>query len=82
MKLNTFGFNSSLELLECSLVCHPKCVPSVPDTCGLPTEYVRHFSSMMEKHGTPGKHTSTSALKGGGDGDDMIKMQGWIKIRK
>ena len=55
---------------------------SVPDTCGLPTEYVRHFSSMMDRHSghEDGSRTPYTGKKN--EDDDMIKMQGWMKIRK
>ena len=55
---------------------------SVPDTCGLPTEYVRHFSSMMDRHGGHQDGTKTPYTGKKNEDDDMIKMQGWIKIRK
>ena len=59
--------------IECSIVCHPKCAPSLPATCGMPTQYVQH---LME---TIGRARSVSVAKGSVAGLN-IQMSGWMKI--
>ncbi|XP_074643974.1 citron rho-interacting kinase-like [Tubulanus polymorphus] len=59
---------------ECQMVCHPKCVSSLPATCGLPTQYVQHFSDViMKKKSTPSKALSTADL-------NSMEMCGWMKV--
>ncbi|WAR01895.1 CTRO-like protein [Mya arenaria] len=63
---------------ECSMVCHVKCSNIAQPTCGLPTEYVRHFTSMMDKGPAPSpRNTVGSPLEGGEEG---ISMTGWLKV--
>ncbi|XP_033627740.1 citron Rho-interacting kinase-like [Asterias rubens] len=60
---------------ECHQVCHPKCAPSMPHTCGLPSQYVQHFSHAM--------HSKTASPTVGcpvtGD-SEAIALQSWMKI--
>ena len=62
----------SVPLTECGMVVHPKCASSVPATCGLPTEYVRHFADMMSRIEEAEMHCSMEPLN--------IKMEGWLKV--
>ncbi|XP_052800201.1 citron rho-interacting kinase-like isoform X2 [Mya arenaria] len=63
---------------ECSMVCHVKCSNIAQPTCGLPTEYVRHFTSMMDKGPTQlPRNTVGSPVEGGEEG---ISMTGWLKV--
>ncbi|XP_055940055.1 citron Rho-interacting kinase-like [Argiope bruennichi] len=56
---------------ECSVTCHPKCATSLPNTCGLPSEYMEHFKLAVQEQST-GK---APELKDG-------KAEGWIKVPK
>lgn len=59
---------------ECNMVVHPKCAASVPATCGLPTEYVRHFALMMSRiyHDATDRETELD--------HSAVKMEGWLKV--
>ncbi|XP_059174272.1 citron rho-interacting kinase-like isoform X2 [Physella acuta] len=59
---------------ECGMVVHPKCSSSVPSTCGLPTEYVRHFELMMRQiyRDETGRETDIDR--------SAVKMEGWLKV--
>ncbi|XP_053375258.1 citron Rho-interacting kinase-like [Mercenaria mercenaria] len=68
---------------ECSMVCHPKCVASVQETCGLPTEYIRHFTSIMDKGSPMPKDGILSpAIDDEEDDADIFRMKGWLKVPK
>jgi citron Rho-interacting kinase len=54
------------------MVVHPKCAPAVPATCGLPTEYVRHFADMMFRIEEAEMQSSAEPVN--------IKMEGWLKV--
>uniref|UniRef100_T1J2L4 Non-specific serine/threonine protein kinase n=1 Tax=Strigamia maritima TaxID=126957 RepID=T1J2L4_STRMM len=41
-----FGRGSS-KCQECNLTVHPKCAPSIPSTCGLPTGFYQHFRQSL-----------------------------------
>lgn len=63
---------------ECSVVCHCKCSLSLQHTCGLPSQYVEHFSEALL-----GPKKETSIL--GTPGDDVCDgksqhWQGWLKV--
>ena len=32
-------------ITDCKVICHPKCAPDLPNTCGLPAELVDHVFS-------------------------------------
>lgn len=68
---------------ECSMVCHPKCTSSAPDTCGLPTEYVRHLNNMQEQGSSslPSNNTHLSH-KADNDVHEAVIMTGWLKVPK
>ncbi|XP_012946733.1 citron Rho-interacting kinase isoform X2 [Aplysia californica] len=59
---------------ECGMVVHPKCASSVPATCGLPTEYVRHFALMMSciYRDEAGQQSDVD--------QSAVKMEGWLKV--
>ncbi|GFT00684.1 hypothetical protein NPIL_303761 [Nephila pilipes] len=56
---------------ECSVTCHPKCASSVPSTCGLPSEFMQHFKSVVQDYASG----DSSKVKDG-------KSEGWIKVPK
>lgn len=53
------------------MTCHPKCATSLPNTCGLPSEYMEHFKLAVQEQSS-GKHPEVK------DG----KAEGWIKVPK
>lgn len=60
---------------ECNIVCHPKCTPDLPASCGLPTEYAKHFTDMMSRaRAANDTKVSVANLK--------LKMDGWMKMPK
>ena len=61
-----------MTITECGMVVHPKCAPGVPATCGLPTEYVRHFADMMCQIEEAELGSSSNTVN--------IKMEGWLKV--
>ncbi|KAJ8966919.1 hypothetical protein NQ314_003226 [Rhamnusium bicolor] len=54
---------------ECSLVTHPHC--SVPNTCGLPQIFAKHYKDSLEPKGEEALIANTK--------DDTINIEGWIK---
>ncbi|XP_017558301.1 citron Rho-interacting kinase isoform X1 [Pygocentrus nattereri] len=58
--------------IECHALCHPKCSPYLPATCGVPTEYALHLSEALcrEKGSSSGL-----ALKESGH----MRLEGWMK---
>ena len=56
------------------MTCHPKCVSSSQDNCGLPIEYIQHFSSIM------GQVEQSSQKYSPILSDVPIKMEGWLKV--
>ncbi|CAB4000998.1 citron Rho-interacting kinase isoform X1 [Paramuricea clavata] len=64
---------------ECGIVCHCKCSMSLPRTCGLPTQYVEHFSEALR-----GSRTETSLLVSSENADlsdgKEISMEGCLKV--
>ena len=72
------------------MVCHPKCVASVQETCGLPTEYIRHFTSIMDKgspmpkssHLSPGINDDDDDDDDEEDDNDIFRLKGWLKVPK
>ncbi|XP_066500859.1 citron Rho-interacting kinase isoform X3 [Hoplias malabaricus] len=59
--------------VECHALCHPKCSPYLPATCGVPTEYALHLSEALcrEKGSSSGL-----ALK---DSSGHMRLEGWMK---
>ncbi|KAJ8285784.1 hypothetical protein GJAV_G00030920 [Gymnothorax javanicus] len=59
--------------LECRALCHPKCSPCLPATCGLPAEFAMHFSEALcrDKANSPGLQ-----LKEAGG---HVRLEGWMK---
>ncbi|KAI4884125.1 hypothetical protein NFI96_019881 [Prochilodus magdalenae] len=59
--------------IECHALCHPKCSPYLPATCGVPTEYALHLSEALcrEKGSSSG-----IALK---DSSGHMRLEGWMK---
>ncbi|XP_054641283.1 citron rho-interacting kinase-like isoform X5 [Dunckerocampus dactyliophorus] len=59
--------------LECNTLCHPKCSPCLPATCGLPAEYATHFSEALcrEKASSPGLQVKEAS--------GHVRLEGWMK---
>ncbi|XP_061147532.1 citron rho-interacting kinase isoform X1 [Syngnathus typhle] len=59
--------------LECNMLCHPKCSPCLPATCGLPAEYATHFSEALcrEKASSPGLQVKEAS--------GHVRLEGWMK---
>ncbi|XP_056266907.1 citron rho-interacting kinase [Pseudoliparis swirei] len=59
--------------LECHTLCHPKCSPCLPATCGLPAEYAAHFSEALcrEKAGSPALQVKEAS--------GHVRLEGWMK---
>ena len=61
---------------ECGLVCHVKCAPNLPRTCGLPSQFVEHFSETLQeqKNDENEKTNVQSSTRLGG------KREGWLRV--
>uniref|UniRef100_A0A8C2BKZ2 Citron rho-interacting serine/threonine kinase b n=1 Tax=Cyprinus carpio TaxID=7962 RepID=A0A8C2BKZ2_CYPCA len=57
--------------IECHALCHPKCSPYLPATCGVPTEYALHLSEALCR-----EKGSNSGLK---DVGGHMRLEGWLK---
>ncbi|XP_051508547.1 citron Rho-interacting kinase-like isoform X2 [Myxocyprinus asiaticus] len=57
--------------IECHALCHPKCSPYLPATCGVPTEYALHLSEALCR-----EKGSISGLK---DAGGHMRLEGWLK---
>ncbi|XP_062271555.1 citron Rho-interacting kinase [Scomber scombrus] len=59
--------------LECHTLCHPKCSPCLPATCGLPAEYATHFSEALcrEKANSPALQVKEAS--------GHVRLEGWMK---
>ncbi|XP_011473457.1 citron Rho-interacting kinase isoform X2 [Oryzias latipes] len=59
--------------LECNTICHPKCSPCLPATCGLPAEYATHFSEALcrEKANSPALQVKEAS--------GHVRLEGWMK---
>ncbi|XP_026204273.1 citron Rho-interacting kinase isoform X2 [Anabas testudineus] len=59
--------------LECNTLCHPKCSPCLPATCGLPAEYATHFSEALcrEKANSPALQVKEAS--------GHVRLEGWMK---
>ncbi|XP_053724608.1 citron rho-interacting kinase isoform X2 [Synchiropus splendidus] len=59
--------------LECHTLCHPKCSPCLPATCGLPAEYATHFSEALcrEKANSPALQMKEAS--------GHVRLEGWMK---
>uniref|UniRef100_A0A672KZU4 Citron rho-interacting serine/threonine kinase n=1 Tax=Sinocyclocheilus grahami TaxID=75366 RepID=A0A672KZU4_SINGR len=59
--------------LECRILCHPKCSPCLPATCGLPAEYATHFSEALcrDKASSPALQVKEAS--------GHVRLEGWMK---
>ncbi|KAJ8379503.1 hypothetical protein SKAU_G00002810 [Synaphobranchus kaupii] len=59
--------------LECEALCHPKCSPCLPATCGLPAEFAMHFSEALcrDKANSPGLQVKEAS--------GHVRLEGWMK---
>ncbi|XP_051950833.1 citron Rho-interacting kinase-like [Xyrauchen texanus] len=55
--------------IECHALCHPKCSPYLPATCGVATEYAMHLSEALCRE-------KGSSLK---DAGGHMRLEGWLK---
>ncbi|CAH1979493.1 unnamed protein product [Acanthoscelides obtectus] len=58
---------------ECQVQCHSYCSKKVPNTCGLPQMFAKHYRDSLEKK----KKENVIATS---VGDDKIHVKGWIKV--
>ena len=58
---------------ECHTLCHPKCSPCLPATCGLPAEYATHFSEALcrDKANSPALQVKEAS--------GHVRLEGWMK---
>lgn len=66
----------NFSMTECGLVCHVKCVPNLPRTCGLPSQFVEHFSETLQEQNNDenDKTNIQSSTRLGG------KREGWLRV--
>ncbi|XP_051956572.1 citron rho-interacting kinase-like [Xyrauchen texanus] len=59
--------------LECRTLCHPKCSPCLPATCGLPAEYATHFTEALcrDKASSPALQVKEAS--------GHVRLEGWMK---
>ncbi|KAJ8916601.1 hypothetical protein NQ315_000246 [Exocentrus adspersus] len=57
---------------ECGVTTHLQCASSVPNTCGLPRAFAKHYKDSLEQ-----KTDQTSTPN---PGEDEINVEGWIKV--
>ncbi|XP_059404900.1 citron Rho-interacting kinase-like isoform X4 [Carassius carassius] len=59
--------------LECRTLCHPKCSPCLPATCGLPAEYTTHFSEALcrDRSSSPAQQVKEAS--------GHMRLEGWMK---
>ncbi|XP_078336277.1 citron Rho-interacting kinase-like isoform X1 [Crassostrea virginica] len=57
----------------CLMTCHTKCTSAAPSTCGLPTDYIHYFTSIMGKIERSSKNFSV-------EDTNQIKIKGWLKV--
>nr|XP_055054217.1 citron rho-interacting kinase isoform X5 [Misgurnus anguillicaudatus] len=59
--------------LECRTLCHPKCSPCLPATCGLPAEYATHFTEALcrDKSSSPALQVKEAS--------GHVRLEGWMK---
>lgn len=71
-KINMFH-PSFCYVTECQTLCHPKCSPCLPATCGLPAEYATHFSEAVcrEKANSPALQVKEAS--------GHVRLEGWMK---
>ncbi|XP_077995775.1 citron Rho-interacting kinase-like [Glandiceps talaboti] len=58
---------------ECHQVCHPKCAPLLPHTCGLPSQLMEHFSDAIT-------HSISPAMSNDSTEDSLVALEGWMKV--
>ncbi|XP_051777549.1 citron rho-interacting kinase isoform X2 [Erpetoichthys calabaricus] len=60
--------------VECHAMCHPKCSPCLPATCGLPAEYATHFTEAFcrDKMSSPAMQMK--------DPSNQVRLEGWMKL--
>ncbi|MBN3306839.1 CTRO kinase, partial [Amia calva] len=59
--------------VECHAMCHPKCSPCLPATCGLPPELATHFSEALSRD-----KAASPALQLREPGGH-VRLEGWMK---
>ena len=56
---------------ECSVICHPTCSASLPNTCGLPFGFMEHFRKSVNSSSNPDTIENGKKIS-----------EGWIKLPK
>lgn len=64
---------SMLLCSECSISAHTYCAKKVPNTCGLPKMFAKHYMDSLE----PKKEDN---LAEAAKVDEVVNVEGWIKI--
>ncbi|XP_062399500.1 citron Rho-interacting kinase [Sardina pilchardus] len=60
--------------IECHALCHPKCSPYLPASCGVPSDYAIHYSEALCRD----KSSSTGLpLK---DSSGHVRLEAWMKM--
>ncbi|XP_035246530.1 citron rho-interacting kinase-like isoform X4 [Anguilla anguilla] len=57
--------------LECQALCHPKCSPCLPSTCGLPAEYSFGEGLSRDKPSSPTQQPKEAS--------GHVRLEGWMK---
>ncbi|XP_071962561.1 citron rho-interacting kinase-like [Antedon mediterranea] len=58
---------------ECQQVCHTRCAALLPSTCGLPTQYLKHFGNAMNTK-------AVAPMLDNEKQEDTVHLQAWMKI--
>ena len=61
---------------ECAIICHTKCAPSLPNTCGLPSKLASHFNNSTKENRVSSAERDSAFDSASGD----VRMSGWLKI--
>ncbi|XP_056008615.1 citron Rho-interacting kinase-like isoform X2 [Ostrea edulis] len=57
----------------CLMTCHTRCTSAAPSTCGLPTDYIHYFTTIMSKIERTSKKFTL-------EDTNQIKIKGWLKV--
>uniref|UniRef100_A0A4W4FM99 Citron rho-interacting serine/threonine kinase b n=1 Tax=Electrophorus electricus TaxID=8005 RepID=A0A4W4FM99_ELEEL len=72
--LDTVHFSrQAATCIECHALCHPKCSPYLPATCGVPTEYALHLAEAL------GREKGASSALQLKDAGAHMRLEGWMK---
>ncbi|XP_052223336.1 citron Rho-interacting kinase-like isoform X2 [Dreissena polymorpha] len=74
--------NQAAKCQECHMVCHVKCSTVAQETCGIPTEYMRHFSAINGSGAAPDRHGVSDGSSAIGSAKEGVHLAGWLKVPK